>query len=162
MKETLKSQFLLVIAMALAAVIQYNSCRERHYLTRSAILTPDKAPWMHLYNNGDNISFLDVTGFSRSAFNNLLGIIYPPVNPTNLKKRGRPSTYPEHSKLGLYLCWAGSTMRDKDLALIFGMIPTTVAKILDEMRVLIIDKLLNHPDSAVRFPTSTQINILCV
>jgi hypothetical protein len=40
-------------------------------------------------------------------------------------------------------------MRNKRLALILGMIPTTVAKC--EMRALSVENLLNHPDKGFRF-----------
>lgn len=52
----------------LSRVVYLNSIRERHKLTRSAVLRPKFAPWMQLLNFEDETSFLDLTGFSRAAF----------------------------------------------------------------------------------------------
>ena len=59
---------ILSVCLVLSMVVYLNSIRERHKLTRSAVLRPKFAPWMQLLNFGDETSFLDLTGFSRAAF----------------------------------------------------------------------------------------------
>jgi hypothetical protein len=61
----------LYCAASAAMVIYYNSIRRRHHLYRPAILLPSQSPWRHLYENGDDASFLNLTGFSREAFEEL-------------------------------------------------------------------------------------------
>ena len=57
---------LITSVAALLMLIQaYNSVRERHYLRRQAIVSAKLSPWMKLYLYGDDISFLNLTGFTR-------------------------------------------------------------------------------------------------
>ena len=52
-------------------VLNYNSIRRRHHLTRSGIFFPSHSPWRNLYDSGDEESFLNLTDFSREAFEEL-------------------------------------------------------------------------------------------
>ena len=58
----------LFIATSVSLVIYYNGIRRRHRLTRSGILQPERSPWRHLYENGDEASFQNLTSFSRVVF----------------------------------------------------------------------------------------------
>ena len=51
----------LCVAASVSMLIYYNSVRRRHHLTRSGILAPNHSPWRHLYENGDEGSFLNLT-----------------------------------------------------------------------------------------------------
>jgi hypothetical protein len=66
----------LYVSAAVSMVIFSNSIRRRHHLTRSGILSPDQSPWRNLYENGDNQSFLNLTGFSREAFEEMHTYLY--------------------------------------------------------------------------------------
>ena len=134
--EDTRVTLLLITAMIMVAVQYYNSCREQHYLTRSGIVDPKLSAWTKLYMHGDANSFLTITGFTRHAFDLLLSILFPPINPDNPKKRGRPSILSNDAKLGLYLCWTNSSMKRKHLSLIFGVVPTTVGEVVTAMRLL--------------------------
>ena len=63
----------------------HNSFRERHKLTRSAILSPESCAWRHLLQNGDEQSFLELTGFNKQTFNALVLILFDD-HDTNLFK----------------------------------------------------------------------------
>ena len=58
-------------------LIYYNGIRRRCHLTRSGILAPNHSPWPHLYQNGDEESFLNLTGFSPKAFEEMHDYLYP-------------------------------------------------------------------------------------
>ena len=58
----------LYVVASVSMLVYYNSIRSRHYVTRSGILPTSASPWRHLYENGDEVSFLNLTGFSREAF----------------------------------------------------------------------------------------------
>jgi hypothetical protein len=62
----------LGVCLVAAAVVLYNSLRNRHRLTRSAIVDPENSPWKNLLRNVDDASFLTLTGFSKRSFKNLL------------------------------------------------------------------------------------------
>ena len=66
---------LTTVAFVFAAALWYNSLRNRSRLTRSAILLPHVSPWNRLLNNGDDGSFLEMTGFSGLAFNELRSVL---------------------------------------------------------------------------------------
>ena len=69
----------LYVAASVSMVIYYNSVRRRHHLTRSGILQPARSPWRHLYDNGDESSFLNLTGFSRAAFEEMHQYLYDDI-----------------------------------------------------------------------------------
>jgi hypothetical protein len=85
----------LYVAASVSMLVYYNSIRRRHYVTRSGILPTTASPWRHLYENGDEVSFLNLTGFSREAFEEMHQYLYE-----NVEERygaGRPRlgrTYP--------------------------------------------------------------------
>ena len=78
----------LFIATSVSLVIYYNGIRRRHRLSRSGILRPERSPWRHLYENGDEASFLNLTGFSRVAFHQLHEYMHRDDN--DLPRTGRP------------------------------------------------------------------------
>ena len=45
----------------------YNSRRESHYLTRSAVVRPYDSPWTKLLHDGDDSSFLNLSGMTKCA-----------------------------------------------------------------------------------------------
>ena len=67
-KRRMRKIFVSCVAALFSAIHIFNSMRDRHYLTRSAILLPKLSPWRHLLCHGDDISFLELTGMSRSCF----------------------------------------------------------------------------------------------
>ena len=78
-----------VILLLLAAfIVCYNNCRNRSYLTRSAILHSKLSPWAKVFHGADDNSFLEMTGMTRSSFGVLKSILFPRDN--NVVRRGRP------------------------------------------------------------------------
>ena len=81
------------ILTILIVMINHNNIRNRQYLTRPALVQPKMSAWYRLLNNGDNSSFLEVTGFDFIEFRNLIILICSrnEIRPEN-RKRGRPSS----------------------------------------------------------------------
>ena len=65
-------QLVLLIGIAHA----YNNIRNRHRLTKEALLHPSMAPWQRLLNFGNDSSFLEILGFSKASFRYLSELIY--------------------------------------------------------------------------------------
>jgi hypothetical protein len=145
----------LMIATVILGVLVHNSQRTRRKLTRSAILTVQDSPWRHVYTNGDESSFLELTGMTRQAFDHLESILFD-IGREATPKRGRPSSLTNADKLGLYLFFVGSRMNLKHLCLIFGIVPTTASKVIDQMIDLVVDKLETHVDARVAFPDTPE------
>ena len=89
----------LFIATSVSLVIYYNGIRRRHRLTRSGILLPERSPWRHLYENGDEASFLNLTSFSRVAFHELHEYMHRDDN--DLPRTGRPRLLNTEDELGI-------------------------------------------------------------
>ena len=53
----------LKIVLVVAFIHLYNSQRQRHKITKKALLGPNFSPWKKLLNHGDDASFLDIPGF---------------------------------------------------------------------------------------------------
>jgi hypothetical protein len=54
----------------------HNNIRDRHILSRSAIVQPIESPWKRLYERGDDESFFHLTGLNRRAFRMLMEYIF--------------------------------------------------------------------------------------
>mgnify|MGYP003386608260 CR=1 FL=1 len=144
----------VAVAMINVVVIDHNNQRDRHYLTRGALLKPRSSPWRKLLSDGDaSTSFLDLTGMTYAAFKELVVILYP---PTVGVVRGRPPMFTNEDKVGLYLMFVGSTMVYKHLCTIFGVVPKTCSDAIKETMLLVVRKLRRHPDAEVKFPDTEE------
>ena len=126
---------LTTVAFIFAAAHWYNSLRNRSRLTRSAVLLPHVSPWNRLLNNGDDGSFLEMTGFSRPAFNELRSVLI--LDEENIRRPGRPQLLDTTGQLGLYLFYVGSQMKSKQLCLLFGVVPSAANLVILRMISLI-------------------------
>ena len=136
---------LVSVCAVIYAVVHYNSIRQRTKLTRTAILIPAASPWKYIWDNADDASFLELTGFSRHFFNLLLQVLYPdPI----AQVFGRPRLL----ELGLYLFYVNSTMTQNNLCIIFGITPTRCSSIVNKMMKLVYMILKNNVVARVHFP----------
>lgn len=85
----------LIITLSIHAS---NSIRHRSFVRKSALVPQENSSWTYLYEHGDYLSFLHLTGFSRRSFNLLLGILF--TDRTNIypRKVGRPVEVPNATK----------------------------------------------------------------
>ena len=146
---------LLVVLLA----IYHNSCRQRNYLKRQAIVDPKKSSWQQLLENGDSSSFLLLTGLNRRAFYMLLDIVIPRNHRlrSHRRRRGRQWSLSAEGQLGLLLFYLGSTMPYKHLCLIFGITPSACSRILNKMLDRIVSRLRFHPYARVKFPNNEKM-----
>ena len=54
-----------------------------------SIPTPENSPWQKLFRDGDNATFLNLTGFTREAFLELCQIIFSEDELNDEPKKGR-------------------------------------------------------------------------
>ena len=80
-------------------LICYNNIRRRHYVTRTGILPTTASPSRHLYENGDEVSFLNLRGFSREASEEMYEYLYGYLEER--RGEGRPRLLNTRDKLGL-------------------------------------------------------------
>ncbi len=77
---TRRQRWNLKVLMALVAIAVYhNSLCVWTYLLRDALVPPYLSPWRKLYDEGDESSFLHVTGLTREAFERLPSLLFLPV-----------------------------------------------------------------------------------
>ena len=76
-----------VVLLVILLAIYHNSCRQRNYLKRQAIVDPKKSAWQQLVENGDSSSFLLLTGLNRRAFYMLLDIVIPSNHHLRSRRR---------------------------------------------------------------------------
>lgn len=140
-------------ALFFCAIIVFNSLRNLSKLTRSAILPPSMSPWRKLWADGDDKSFLTMTGFSRHAFrllhealwtSNALGGSYSPV--------GRPSILTNVDRLGLVLFYLGSKVTLSELCMLFGVSVSLCGETINDMLRLICHRLKDQTDAEIAFP----------
>jgi len=143
----------LFIATSVSLVIYYNGIRRRHRLTRSGILQPGRSPWRHLYENGDEASFLNLTGFSRAAFHQLHEYMY---RDNELPRTGRPRLLNTEDELGIILFYLGSSMTISHLCLIFGCTPSRCSDIINNQLLSLSRRLKNHPKARIHWPSTLR------
>jgi hypothetical protein len=145
----------IIVAVLLVVVWYYNSLRNRRYLLRAGVISPKLSPWNHLFHHGDDLSFMEMTGFSRNSFSALVNILWPLDTRRNIgNKRGRPSSLDENGQLGLLLFYLGSRMNIKHLCLLFGVVPSTVSSVIKDIIKLLIHKLIDHPSARISLKSS--------
>ena len=158
-----KSLIPVFVVAVVVSLLTYNSirCNRQFYLQRIALLHPKFSAWRRLLNCGDESSFISVTGFDFKTFRDLVSILRRPssrrgkystaiVFPYILQQpsshTGRPKLLCIEDELGLYLFYVNSTMKAKNLAMLFGIIPSSVCISIRAMMVRIvkhINKLFN-------------------
>lgn len=96
-------------------------------------------------------------GLTWNAFDSLLQVFKPHLPDLTRRLRGRPRiTFPE-DVLGLCLHWLNSTMRQKTLAQIFGIVPSCVSLYLN-MGLEAVDRALQSLEFCqVRWPDPTSM-----
>ena len=142
----------LCVAASVSMLIYYNSIRRRHHLTRSGILAPIHSPWRHLYENGDEGSFLNLTGFSREAFEEMHDYLYP--NEPEIHGAGRPRLLNSRDELGVILFYLGSSMNLSQLCLIFGCTPTRCSLIINFQLRNLSSRLRTNDKAKIHWPSS--------
>jgi hypothetical protein len=147
------------VVAIITAVIVYNNIRDngRHYLLRRALVKPKMSAWRRLLNHGDEGSFLDLTGFNFHAFREMVHIISTEDERHNTPAFGRPKLLNIEDELGLYLFYVNSTMKAKHLALLFGVLPSTVNTTILRMMKRIVKGLKRNADSRVKFPDQAKM-----
>ena len=124
---------MIYIYGCVGTIVLYNNAREpRSKLTRSAVLPPRLAPWRRFLKCGDNGSFVNITGFTKEAFQHLVRAVLPD-DDSGVSTRGRPSLLSPEDKLGVYLIYVNSLMEINNLCLILGIIPSTCSIIIDDI-----------------------------
>ena len=139
----------ICVATSVSMLVYYNSIRRHHYVTRSGNLPTTASSWRHLYENGDEVSFLNLTGFSGEAFEDMHQYLHE-----NVEERygaGRPRLLDTRDELGLILFYLGSTMKHSELCLIFGCTPTRCSVYINHQLTFLSRKLRNHPKAKIHF-----------
>jgi hypothetical protein len=101
-----------------------------------------------------------VTGFSYEAFNELVSLVtecYP-----ERRRSGRQTMMTIEGETGLYLTYIGSQMKYKELALIFGVVPSVISGTLKRMRPLMINALKQHEDAMIKWPSSEKMEKMVI
>jgi hypothetical protein len=110
------SQTMQLYAAATVSLIVYsNNIRRCHHLHRAGILLPDRSPWKHLLENGEEDSFLNLTGFSREAFDQMRDYLYG--DHQDHLCGGRLRLLTTKDELGVILFKLGFKMRLSELCL---------------------------------------------
>lgn len=148
------------VAAFVCAAMTYNNMRNRHYLTRRAILAPRLSPWRKLLWHGDDMSFLELTGLDRACFNILVSDIVKKELRRPASNGGRPTTLNCEDRVGLTLFFLTSHLRTKHLCVIFGCVPTVCNVSISDMLVKIVSALRSHTLAKVAFPTPDEMQML--
>ena len=103
-----------------------SNTRTRHYLTRISLLPPAASPGVHLVAVEDNGAYIDTFGFSVQAFDYLHHHVQPLIIKAG--NNGRPMILDSRCCLAMTSQYLNSVDREKALAQIYGVTPTTVGK----------------------------------
>ena len=151
-KEEKRIQRLAVVSAIVGLIVAYRACRNRHSITRKALVDPQISPWRKLLYCGDDGDFLEVTGLTRRTFGKLHEKLFP--NGKNSDGRvGRKSLLTSVDELGMYLHFINSTMKLKTICQLFGVTQSTASVTIRRIRRLFVRRLLSDDDCSIRWPT---------
>jgi hypothetical protein len=122
-----------------------------------SIPTPENSPWQKLFRDGDDSSFLNLTGFTRESFLELCQLIFSEEELNDETKRGRKHTLNCFARLGLLLFFVGSRVQIKYLCMIFGAVPSIIDRDIKEMISRVIETLRAHPAAMIKFPNFEEM-----
>lgn len=145
----------LLVSAIVAIIAAYKACRNRHTLTRKALVHPQLSPWSKLLRCGDDGDFIEVTGLSRTAFGILHRKLFP-VDMDRNSKVGRKRLLNTLDELGMYLHFTNSTMKLKTICQLFGVTPSTASVAIKRIRRRVCRRLLGDPDCCIRWPTPAE------
>ena len=140
----------LYIAPSVSLLIYYNGIRRRHRLTGSGIFQPERSPLLCLYENGDEGSFLNLTGFSRASFHELHEYMY---RDNELPRTCRPRLL---NTEGIIVFYLGSSMTISHLCLIFVCTPSRCSDIVNNQILSLSRRLKNHPKKRIHWPSTLR------
>ena len=123
------------------------------------ILFRQQTAWQQLLEWGSNGSFETIVGLKRYAFNELVHILFSYEElaaASNQKKLGRKRLLTCEDQVGLLMIHVTSSMGQKHLGVMFGVLPATVSTTLSAMIPRCHTKLLKHPAAAIKFPGIEQ------
>ena len=89
-----------IFLIAYFAALWYNSLRNQSKLSRSAVLLPHLSAWQHLYEHGDDSTYLGMTGFNKISFWCLEACLL--VDGVNRNRVGRPLCLESSGQLGSF------------------------------------------------------------
>ena len=153
--------FLYNFIIILSIIVAYNNCRNRHRLTKEALVHPTLSPFNKLINCGNDSSFLDVLGFNKPSFRLLSKLIYSYEELKNIRTGpGRPNTLTSCERLGVLIMYLSSNLKTKHLSLIFGASPTIIYRTIKDTLYKVFKILKKHPASKINFPNQEKLAYL--
>ena len=113
----------LSVLLILLVIVTVNNARNRHRLTKSALVHPKFSPWINLLRNADDGTHSVGSKRGRPELidnRGKVGIYLLYGTHSVGSKRGRPELIDNRGKVGIYLLYVTSRMEVKMLCLIFG------------------------------------------
>jgi hypothetical protein len=147
----------LYTLLILLLIQYYNTYRERCKVLKMSIPTPENAPWQKLFRDGDDSSFLNLTGFTREAFIELSQLIFSEEELNDEPIKGRKHTLNCFARLGLLLFFVGSRVQIKYLCMLFGAVSSIIDRDIKEMIRRVIETLRAHPAAMIKFPNVEEM-----
>jgi hypothetical protein len=126
------SNVALMCAVVLYAIrclrIQRARIRTRHQLGNRHVVHAAASGWAHLKKIDDDSGWWEMTGMTKAAFEHLYHLIEPHI-PIRFNQRGGiggPSRVSTFGRLAMTIYWLHTTGRYREVALIFGVPPSTI------------------------------------
>lgn len=147
---------------------------ERRHQTRAYLCRPQLPPsprygtaWLALFNSRNDRAFITTMGFDVATFELIIMAgfghrwLSQPIQRsdlTNVMGNSRPGarSLDAQGALGLCLHFLNSTMREKSLQQIFGLIPATASRYIRFGLDILLQTLKELPDASIRWPKTLQ------
>ena len=139
-------------------------------IPRVALQNPNESSWKTLLRSGNDQGLITLTGFDFQTFYWLLQRFRPlyegnspfidpdaGIVPINFPSCGRKRIITAEDCLGLQLTWTCTRGSNMVLQLIFGMSGTSVNMYLRFSRQILVQILLQEPDSHIKVPMEESI-----
>ena len=140
----------------------------RQYLGWMSLLPNPRigTPWIHLYENHEDRTFITTMGVDTSTFHSILEVGFghlwytrPIIRPdmrTAIHARAGKRSLDAAGGLGLVLHWLSSTMQQVSLQQIFALVPSTVSRYLRFALSILLEVLRQMPHAAITWPQGDE------
>jgi hypothetical protein len=158
----------VVIALITAILGTSSARRNRFYLTRSVLISPNKSLWQILYDSCDEKAFTLTTGLRPAIFSYILDCGFKRVwdesaitrSDVSINGRPRPSqrSLNADGALGLVLHYLNSSMAQFTLQEIFGIVPSVCTRYLRWCLQILLEVLKSSvPEAKIMWPNSSEL-----
>ncbi|KAK9334639.1 hypothetical protein V1521DRAFT_161536 [Lipomyces starkeyi] len=160
----------VVVVLTFTLLASLKVSRNRCYLTRPVLVSPNNSPWQILRASGDEKAFIITTGLNPAIFNYVLDCGFrhawdaSTITRHDVSDNGKPRPYRRSidadAVLGLALHYLNSCMAQFTLQEIFGIVASVCTRYIRRGLQILLEILrVRVPEAKKKWPKSSELQL---